>query len=384
MATTDLPVRDLAEELIDGRRRLDIGESEWLALLSDFDRQELWSLDGFFTAAGWLAEKCRMARSTAYEKLRMSEELRRRPVVAEAFGAGELSYSHVRLMARISDPVGDTDRILVDIARDKSVRELERAIRYYQLIEEQERPPPRDRIAEKGAFVREVAPGMDQLCLSLPKEEMAEIKSVISAFIDRSASGSDTDAAHRAKWDLRRAEALQEIGRAALGAAGARASGTDRYMAHVVINVEDLFSDDPGVSRLIDGTPISADAARKMACESTVVAHLVRNGFEELCLGKKTATFSAAQKRAMKRRDQHRCRIPGCDNTMVDCHHVHWASRGGASDISNGICCCDRHHTMIHKGDLMVHGDGNTTIVVRRRDGTLIGFSDPPAALPRT
>lgn len=207
---------------------------------------------------------------------------------AAAFRAGELSYSHIRLITRITDPLGDTDAVLLQVAKERPVRELEYCIRHYQLRAEQDSPPPRDRVAEDGAFVREVAPGNDQLCLTLPKEEMAEVMGAVDAFIDRSAveGAADGDREWRHRWDLRRAEAIKEIARAALGAAGRRAEGADRYMTHVVIDLGELLSDKPSVARLLDGTPIVADVARRIACDSTIVVHFVRNGFEVLNLGR--------------------------------------------------------------------------------------------------
>ena len=375
-------VRSLSEELVEGRRRLEMDEAVWMDSLAEFDRDQWWSLDGALTAADWLGAHCKMGRSTAYEKLRIAHELARRPELAAAFRAGELSYSHIRLITRIGDPLGDTDAILLQVAKEGSVRQLEYCIRHYQLRAEQDLPPPRDRVAQDGAFVREVAPGKDQLCLTLPKEEMNEVVAAIDAFLDRSAQDNDEDREFRLRWDLRRAEAIKEMARAAIASAGRRAEGADRYMTHVVISLDDLLSDKPSVARTIDGTPIVADVARRIACDSTIVTQFVRNGFEVLDLGRKTKSFSDAQKRAMHARDQHRCRIPGCERTYVDCHHIQWASDGGPTDICNGICCCPRHHTLIHKGVIHVSGDANGTVTVRRSDGSVIGYSSPPAVFP--
>ncbi|MGH9281077.1 MAG: DUF222 domain-containing protein, partial [Acidimicrobiales bacterium] len=67
-------------------------ECRWLGMLAEFDRREGWHLDGQLSAAGWLVWRCGMSARTARDKLRVAHELRRRPAVAEAFGAGRLSY----------------------------------------------------------------------------------------------------------------------------------------------------------------------------------------------------------------------------------------------------------------------------------------------------
>ncbi len=48
--------------------------------------------------------KGRMSRSAAFEKLQVAHQLRRRPVLREAFAAGRISYSAVQVMARMVDP----------------------------------------------------------------------------------------------------------------------------------------------------------------------------------------------------------------------------------------------------------------------------------------
>lgn len=63
----------------------------WLERLAQFDRDQLWALDGHLGCANWLVWRTNMARSTAFEKLRVAHELARRPVIAQAFHCGELS-----------------------------------------------------------------------------------------------------------------------------------------------------------------------------------------------------------------------------------------------------------------------------------------------------
>lgn len=384
MAVLELVGRSAGEELVARRRSLDMDEAAWLELLGSFVRSQEWAVDGFFTAAHWLGQHCAMARATAYEKLRVATELERRPLIAAAFRAGELSYSHVRILTRISAPGEAIDEVFLEVAKRGSVRDLEYAVGHYQLRQQDHAPLPRDREMIRGTRFVKIGPGITQVRLTLSDAEAAEYKAAHEAFIDRSASGELTEGEHRKEWHGRRADAAMEMARASLTAAGKRASGADRYMVHVAVDLDDLLGEHlDAAGELIGGVPLDIATVRKLACDSTRVAQFVRNGFEPLDLGRKVRSFSDGQRRAARRRDRGTCRIPGCENTYVDIHHIRWASEGGPSDIANAMCCCDRHHSQIHKRELTVEGDANSTLTVRTADGRLVGFSPPPTALPR-
>jgi len=62
---------DVSTWLVEHRADLDRGEAEWLDRLAEFDRDGLWALDGHFCCATWLVWRTNMARSTAFEKLRI-------------------------------------------------------------------------------------------------------------------------------------------------------------------------------------------------------------------------------------------------------------------------------------------------------------------------
>ena len=120
----------LGEALAAWAMRTAAAECRWLAMLAEFDGREGWSRDGQLSAVDWLVWRCGVSHRTAREKLRVAHELRRRPVVAEAFAAGQLSYCKVRAVTRITDGDADLDRRRAP-SRRSGAPPLVRALRVY-------------------------------------------------------------------------------------------------------------------------------------------------------------------------------------------------------------------------------------------------------------
>jgi Domain of unknown function (DUF222) len=154
--TREVEVTDDGEWLVVQRGLLDRGEAEWLERLARFDREGLWAADGQLSCVSWLVWRTNLARSTAFEKLRVARELARRPLVAEAFRAGRLSYCAVRAITRLDRPDPGVDEALVAVAESgrASIVDVERVVRTYQLYADQERPP-----ADEAELGREVKIG---------------------------------------------------------------------------------------------------------------------------------------------------------------------------------------------------------------------------------
>jgi Domain of unknown function (DUF222) len=217
-------VVDVGQWLIEHRAEMDRAEARWLEQLARFDRDGLWALDGQLSCVGWLVWRTNMARSTAFEKLRVAHELKRRPIVAEAFRQGRVSYSAVRAITRIDRPDPDVDEALVELAGSgqASIVDLERVVRSYRLYADQDRHYRPQAVQESSAGDN---PGQEG-----PGEE------------------APIDEASRA---AQQADAFMDLVRTALAHAdGGRASGDDRYVVHVVTR-------DGGRSfSQLDGTPL--------------------------------------------------------------------------------------------------------------------------------
>lgn len=379
---------DVGQWLIEHRADMDRAEAIWLERLAQFDREGLWALDGQFCCATWLVWRTNMARSTAFEKLRVAHELERRPIVAEAFREGRLSYSAVRAITRLDRPDPEVDEALVELAQSgrASILDLERVVRSYGLYADQERPP-----TDPGAKVRDVRilrgdDGAGQLIVSLSDLELEETAAAFQAFLDLRFRPQAVDESSGGDWvadeapideasrSSKKADAFMDLVRTAWAHAdGGQAAGDDRYMVHVVVR-----EDGRHVS-LLDGSPVDPVAGAAITCDASVVAHTVTNHGEPLNLGRKTREWSTAQRRAISVRDGGHCRFPGCGFRHCDIHHMRPWEAGGTTDINNGFYDCPRHHGMIHRG-YRAEGDPNGELRFYRPDGTYLGSSYPVAA----
>jgi hypothetical protein len=157
-------------------------------------------------------------------------------------------------------------------------------------------------------------------------------------------------------------------------------------MIHVVADANGLRGQPEGTAELADGSTLPEGVMGRLACDASLVAHLLEGGSEPLVLGRKVRDWTPAQRRAIKVRDRGRCRFPGCHRGITDVHHIVPWEEGDNTDVSNGALLCTRHHTIVHQG-FRVAGNGNGELVFRRPDDSVLGTSLPsrrPATLLRS
>ncbi|MBM6401092.1 HNH endonuclease signature motif containing protein [Phycicoccus sonneratiae] len=153
----------------------------------------------------------------------------------------------------------------------------------------------------------------------------------------------------------RRVEALTEVCRrsSAIDAEAAGDPSTAAAVLHVTVDLGDLERR-TGAGEVLgstaDGTLVSPEALRRLACDAALVPYVLGTAGETLDVGRVARLFTRAQRRLLRRRDRG-CTFPGCtsppDRTRA--HHVrHWAD-GGASDVTNAALLCQHHHTVVHR-----------------------------------
>ena len=116
------------------------------------------------------------------------------------------------------------------------------------------------------------------------------------------------------------------------------------------------------------GIHVSAETARRLACDAATVTMRHDPGGEILDVGRRTRTISPALRRALAARDRQ-CRFPGCGNRRVDAHHVeHWAD-GGRTALDNLVLLCRRHHRAVHEEGYRITIDAAGDVKFLRPDG---------------
>ena len=140
-----------------------------------------------------------------------------------------------------------------------------------------------------------------------------------------------------------------------------------------------------GLSELEDGTRISAETARRLACDASrvEVRHDALGSADGsvLDVGRKTRTIPPALRRALDARDRG-CRFPPCGLRFTDAHHiVHWAD-GGETKLDNTVLLCRRHHRRVHEGGYRVCSNRNGQIVFFTPRGNALFEAPPLPELP--
>jgi hypothetical protein len=349
----------------------------------EWDRRQLWALDGARSGGAWLAARCGTALSTARERLRVGRKLPRLTAGRAALAAATITYSHLRILAQALRPetedlMARDEAMLVAQAQELTVEAFAKAVAHWLEHADPDESARKKRMQREGQslHVSKTLDGIGVLNGTLD----AEATSIVSAELHRVADelwrnehrqADSTSGVPVVLPAARRAAALVEICRRAAShdaAASPWRTPTPQLMVHVDLN--DLASP-TGTGSLADGTPVSAEQLRRIGCEASVARLVTRGPSEVLDLGRGARLPSPALRRAVHARDQH-CGFPGCTVPPEWCqvHHViHWAD-GGETVITNLVLVCHHHHHLLHEGGWTATMSPDQKLQVFRPSGT--------------
>ena len=364
----------LGDEIAELSAHLDAATARLLDLIREFDVREGWNT-GFRSCAAWLSWRVGLDPGAARERVRVARALETLPRLAQALARGELSYAKVRALTRVATP--ETEERLLAVGRAGTADHVERIVRGWRRV---------DRIAEARAEARrhqsralhvyQDENGMVVLRGRLAPEVGAVLVQALAAA--REALHQGDVSAEPPTMAQQQADALALVAETALRHGIDPGASGERYQVVVHVDAPALADpDQPGQSVLADGTHVSAETSRRLACDaSRVVMRHGRDG-RVVEVAARTRTIPPALRRALHHRD-HGCRFPGCGRRFGQGHHLrHWA-QGGPTTLSNLALLCPRHHRAVHEEGYQLDRQPDGELRFRRPDGRPLPEVPPP------
>ena len=373
MNTTDR----LGEEIASLAAHLDAATHRLLRCLREFDEAKGWHEQGAISCAHWLAWRVGMDAATAREKVRVARALGELPAIDEALRQAKLSYAKVRALTRVATP--ENEARLLDLALEATGAQLERLCRGYRsvLAADEGREPE-----ERSVHQRALPGGMVRLELVLSPDEVDLILRAIDRAREMHAKPAAAEAAAESvaepaaeaaapeptvepappapapavpvsaetPWPSR-ADGAVAMAESFLAAHPVSGTGGERFQVVVHLEQDALAPDGWLAGTLEDGTHVSAETLRRVACDCGLVAATRGDaGGQRLDIGRRARTIPPSIRRALMLRD-HGCVFPGCTHTrFLHGHHIrHWL-HGGETSVENLLSLCWVHHRMVHEG----------------------------------
>jgi hypothetical protein len=383
MFTVDIEDNELlADEITTLSGQINAANYRFLKLVAEFDKREAWSGFGIRSCAHWLNWQCGIALNAAREKVRVARALDGLPKINQAFEKGELSFSKVRAMTRAATK--ENEAYLLMIANHGTAQHMEVLIRAYRGVShltdnevENNRYASEKKSDEYQKEQRKVScfqddDGMWHIQAQLPAEEGGFLVKVLKELGDRLVAESSADAILEAQPSIvntdgvnsaesvtavtsfpqRRADALVAIAEYYLAAntsdiTGLKASERCQLVMHVHTGANSFVNKNTN----LDGQWLAPDAARRLACDASLVVVSEDEKGNVLDIGRRSRVIPPAMSRALSIRDGG-CQFPGCcESRYVEGHHIkHWAD-GGETKLDNLVTLCRYHHRELHKGN---------------------------------
>jgi hypothetical protein len=152
------------------------------------------------------------------------------------------------------------------------------------------------------------------------------------------------------------ADALATLARHALGCDSAVVPGSSARVV-VRMTLDDLRPETVGLAT-IDGAeqPIDAGTARRLAASADLIPAVLGTRSEVLDLGRSARAFTHAQNLVLSERDGGcaNCHLPPA---FCEAHHLDYWSRGGPTDLDNGVLLCTSCHHRVHDDGWQIRVD---------------------------
>ena len=347
MEPDGLPPAGLAEGLRRIGRlsaRADARRAVWLA---EAERSDAARKQGYRSTTEWLAALSGEPVPVVRSQIATASALGEMPATREAFAAGDLSESRVKVLAQAQalapEQFARDEKQLVAQVAAASPQQVPRVLaEWKRQADPQAAETETERLRELRALhLSEDWSGMLALHGLLDPESGLIVRHALDALTDP----ANLDPSDRRTPAQARADALVEVCRRYLQG---DQTGKRRPTQVLVTIPWNTLQTGKGIVDTEAG-PISAQTARRLACDATISRVLLDPQSVPVEMGRATRLIPDRLRRLLELRDPH-CTHPGCHIPARWCeaHHIlHWAE-GGTTDLANLRLLCSRHHAHQH------------------------------------
>ncbi|CAN5717453.1 HNH endonuclease signature motif containing protein [soil metagenome] len=349
-------------------------------MVADCVESELWNVYGIHSPAHWVAWQMGMTHGRAGAIVTLASRRDELPTTIAALVAGDVSLDAAVAIGQRAP--ADYAQSICEFAKTATMSQLSTCLRRYTYDPETEKARAKVKPVEDDRSVSTGVDGHGRWWIKghLPVDEGAVVDQALQA------ARVDLYEQHRAATPegekpepVTLADALVGAAESYLRHGEAATPGSDRFQ--VLLHLETAVSDPDGRGILTfgNGPALPDSVRRRLLCDCSVTPVWERHG-APLSVGRAQRVLSRKLRRLIEHRDGG-CRIPGCTARRgLEVHHiVHWED-GGATDTSNLLSLCRRHHALHHQGLLGIEGDADPTgdLVVTDRWGHALDRAGAP------
>lgn len=356
-----------------------------VAMVAHFERLGSFAHAGARSTTSWLE---RNTGRSAWSALLVSRAVAavRHPVVRDELERGSSSIEQVAAVAALVGLVEKDEcdgAALVEALSQPSVRDTRRAVA--RVVAAADERAGRRASTQRSLRESETDHGTKVTRLELEPDAHATFLSAVSLLAEEARrSGA-------AKEDLAclRADAVVEMARRILygtsSPSGSVVNGRGKPEVLVIVDHQTLLGQVSalGVARLSDGTPISGETARRIACDANIIPAVLNGRGETLDLGRAKRLASAAQRTSLRARWRC-CAFLDCTMPIAwtRAHHTDPWNDGGRTDDRLLVPLCERHHHLVHEGGWTIRATDEGGYVIARPDGTHHATVGPNGVAP--
>jgi hypothetical protein len=352
-----LPTEQVEAETCTLAAQLAAASCRFVLLIGELERREAWKSWGCRSLAHWLSWQCGLGLHAAREHVRAATALRSLPQTTAAFSRGELSFSKVRALTRLTDLDERQERELLEFAKVATAAQLERTVGAYRQVVRNVDP---DRARVQGAQVRCRVWRHDDGTVTVAARLAPDAAVVVLDALEL--ARKDVPRTGDVSAETSRAQAFEQVFR--------RYTQPDPHAAPRTELV--IHADEHGNGcDARHGIMLSVAAVRRLSCDASV--RRIVHGDTSDDVGRKQHKVPRKLRRKVVARDGDRCRFAGCSaRHFLHVHHiVHWDD-GGPTDLDNLVLLCSYHHKLVHEGGWTVVGNPNQPLTFTSPEGRVL------------